>query len=137
VVAAGWPAVMVSHWPGFYFQGEEIGFNIFKTVVARVNRLPNILWMKTSEIAHYWLARALAQVTPSADGCRISSPVPCQRFTLRLSPAQAGRWHVNGRPLREVSGPLHLETDAWAADGEGVVLSFDLEAGETSVQRRP
>ena len=137
VVAAKWPAVMVSHWPGFYFQGEEIGFNIFKTVVARVNRLPNILWMKTSEIACYWLARGLAEATPTADGCRISSPVPCERFTLRLSPAQPGRWHVNGSALREASGPLQLETGAWAADGEDVVLSFDLGAGETTVQRRP
>jgi hypothetical protein len=72
LVAAGCPAVMVSHWPGFYFQGEEIGFNIFKVVVERINQLPNIIWMKTSEIAHYWMAREMVELSAAEDGCLVS-----------------------------------------------------------------
>ena len=36
VIARGEPAIMVCHWPGIYFNGEEVGFNIFKEVVRRL-----------------------------------------------------------------------------------------------------
>ncbi len=133
LIAAGCPAIMVSHWPGFYFQGEEIGFNIFKTVVERLNQLPNILWMKTSEIAHYWMAREMVDIAETADGCTITSPMPCERFTLRLAGAKPGKWAVNGKPLREVAEPLALESGTWAKDGDDIVLAFDLEEGKTTI----
>ncbi len=133
LIAAGCPAVMVSHWPGFYFQGEEIGFNIFKTVVGRLNQLPNIIWMKTSEIARYWMAREMAKIEAAEDGCRIWSPIPCPSFTLRLSRARQADWRVNGKPLREVSDPLSLQPGRWARHGEDIVLAFDLRSGKTTV----
>ena len=37
VIARGEPAILVCHWPGIYFNGEEVGFNIFKEVVARLD----------------------------------------------------------------------------------------------------
>jgi len=135
LAAAGCPAIMVSHWPGFYFEGEEVGFNIFKTVVARINQLPNIVWMKTSEIAHYWMARAMVTITPTEDGCRVSSPVACPNFTLRLSPAHAGDWRVNRAPLHPVSESLKLRPGTWTEKAGDVLLCFDLGAGETSVRR--
>jgi hypothetical protein len=135
VIAAGCPAIMVSHWPGFYFQGEEVGFSIFKTVVERINRLPDVLWMKTSEIARYWMARAMATVEPMAEGCRISSPIACPDFTLRLSPAQPGEWRINGVPLHPVADCPKLRHGAWTSDGDDVVLSLNLERGETTVRR--
>ena len=133
LIAAGCPAIMVSHWPGFYFQGEEVGFNIFKTVVQRLNQLPNILWMKTSEIAHYWMAKAMVDIAGNPDGCTITSPMPCSRFTLRLAGAKPGKWSVNGKPLREVAKPLALESGTWAKNGEDVVVAVDLKEGETRV----
>ncbi len=135
LIAAGCPAIMVSHWPGFYFQGEEIGFSIFKTVVGRVNQLPNILWMKNSEIAHYWIARAMVKIEETANGCKITSAVPCARFTLRLSGAQPGEWVVNRKPLREVAKPLMLEPGTWAREGEDILLAFGLKAGQTTIKR--
>jgi len=134
LIAAGCPAIMVSHWPGFYFQGEEIGFNIFKTVVERINRLPNVLWMKTSEIARYWMAREMVKIEAEEDGWRISSPIACDRFTVRLSGARPGDWRLNGAPLREVRDPLSLRPGCWARDGKGVVAAFDLAAGKTSLE---
>ena len=137
LIAAGCPAIMVSHWPGFYFQGEEIGFNIFKTVVERLNQLPNIIWMKTSEIADYWIARAMASISETAEGVRISSPVACEKFTLRLPNAQPGNWRLDGKPLPRAAGPLSLESGAWTQDGSDIVLAFDLSPGDATVSRAP
>ena len=136
LIAAGCPAIMVSHWPGFYFQGEEVGFNVFKTVVQRLNQLDTILWMKTSEIAHYWMARAMADITDTAEGCEITSPISCARFTLRLSNAPAANWTVNGAPLREVGKLGLLESRTWVKEGEEVVMAFALPAGKTVVARK-
>ena len=135
LITAGCPAIMVSHWPGFYFEGEEVGFNIFKTVVQRLNQLDTILWMKTSEIAHYWMARAMVEIAEAKTGLAITSPMPCARFTLRLSPAPAAKWTVNGAPLREVAKPRLLESGAWVKDGEDVVIAFDLSKGKATVAR--
>ena len=35
VIDRGEPAILVCHWPGIYYNGEEYGFNIFKEVVER------------------------------------------------------------------------------------------------------
>ena len=135
LINAGCPAIMVSHWPGFYFEGEEVGFGIFKTVVERLNQLPNILWMKTSEIADYWIAKAMVDITDTAAGCDRSPPrSPAPRFTLRLAGAQPGKWTVNGEPLREVR---QAASTSRAAPGPRTartcVVAFDLKAGETTV----
>jgi hypothetical protein len=132
LINAGCPAIMVSHWPGFYFEGEEVGFGIFKTVVERLNQLPNILWMKTSEIADYWIAKAMVDITDTATGCEITTAAGCPRFTLRLHKAPSGKWTVNGVPLREVAKPLRLESGTWVKDGEDVVVAFDLAKGKTT-----
>jgi hypothetical protein len=133
VIAAHCPVLMDAHWQGFYFEGEEIGFTTLKTVASRINRLPNVLWMKTSEIARYWMAREMVTLETTADGCRIASPISCEGFTVRLSPARPGRWRVNGTPLREAGDALSLESGTWAADGEDTVVAFDLAAGETTL----
>jgi hypothetical protein len=135
LIAARCPAIMVSHWPGFYFQGEETGFNIFKTVVERINQLSDIIWMKTSEIARYWMARAMVTITPTPDGCRISSPIACPGFTLRLSPAQPGEWRVNGVPMHPVAECDKLKAGAWTSGDGDVILSFDLARGDTTIRR--
>ena len=55
VIDSGEPAVMVCHWPGVYFNGERIGFNILKEVKTRLDqKYDNLVWMKLSEIASYW-----------------------------------------------------------------------------------
>ena len=135
LIAAGCPAVMVSHWPGFYFQGEEIGFNIFNTVVERLNQLPNIIWMKTSEIARYWMTREMVKIEATEEGCRISSPIPCPSFTLRLSHARQADWRVNGAPLRRVPDPLSLEPGCWAQEEQDIVIALELAVGEVTITR--
>jgi hypothetical protein len=135
LIAAGCPAIMVSHWPGFYFQGEEIGFDIFRTVVRRLNQLPSIIWMKTSEIAHYWMARKMVDIGETAEGWAVTSPMPCPNFTIRLPGAGRGKWRVNGKALREVAKTRWLEPGTWVRDGQDVVVAWDLEGGTTSIGR--
>lgn len=36
-LARGLPCILVSHWPGFYFGGEEIGFAVLKAVKRRLD----------------------------------------------------------------------------------------------------
>jgi hypothetical protein len=135
VIAAHCPVLVDAHWPGFYFQGEQLGFNTFKAVVSRINRLRNVLWMKPSEIARYWLAREMAHFEATQDRCRVTSPISCGSFTLRFSPARPGRWWLNDAPLRQVSDVASLQPACWAGDGEDIVVAFDLAPGKTTVRR--
>ena len=111
----------------------DLGFTTLKTVASRINRLPNILWMKTSQIARYWMAREMVSLEATEDGCRIASPIACESFTVRLSPARPGKWQLNGAPLREVGSARSLKSASWAADGEDIVVAFDLAPGETTL----
>jgi hypothetical protein len=89
VIARGEPAIMVCHWPGMYFNGQEIGFGILRNVVKRLHSaFDNLTWMKLSEIARYWAARELTRIErPRPDVLAIQAPFACPRFTLELSPA--------------------------------------------------
>ena len=62
IINRGEPAVMVCLWPGIYFNGEKIRFNIFKTVVDPLEQkyADSIQWMKLSEIASYWGTRNIS-----------------------------------------------------------------------------
>ena len=50
VIARGEPAIMACHWPGIYFNGQEVGFKIFQEVVRRLHAAyDNLIWMKLSD----------------------------------------------------------------------------------------
>ncbi len=85
VIERGEPAILVCHWPGIYFNGQKIGFNIFKQVVKRVHaRYDNLLWMKLSEIARYWAARELTGIRKQDKKIILTAPFAAPRFTIRL-----------------------------------------------------
>ena len=42
VIARGEPAILVCHWPGMYFNGQEVGFKIFQEVVRACTTLTTI-----------------------------------------------------------------------------------------------
>ena len=42
VIAHGEPAILVCHWPGMYFNGQEVGFKIFQEVVSASTTLTTI-----------------------------------------------------------------------------------------------
>jgi len=147
VIDKGEPAVLVCHWPGIYFNGEEIGFNIFKEVVRRIHaRYDNLLWMKLSEISRYWAAKELTQIEKqdfgelSRTGHRVTfnAPFATTRFTVRIktNSSNAPKLVVGGRPvqLRPVKQPLKLETGSWYADGRNVTACFDLPKGKSTLE---
>lgn len=139
VIDKGEPAILVCHWPGIYYNGEELGFNIFKEVVRRIHaRYDNLIWMKLCEIARYWAARELTQIEKEGNRVTFRAPFATKRFTVRI-PANAGRvprMTVNGNPV-SLRGPaklLDIDSGAWHADNRHTTICFDLPKGEAILE---
>lgn len=139
VIDKGEPVIIVCHWPGIYYNGEEIGFNIFKEVVRRLHaRYDNLVWMKLSEIARYWAAKELTVIARQGPGVTFNAPFATTRFTVRIRanlPA-VPKLTIDGHPveLRPVKSPLQLETGTWHVNGRNVTVCFDLPKGKSSLQ---
>jgi hypothetical protein len=141
VIARGEPAILVGHWPGFYFNGEEVGFEIFKSVVERLtSSFASIHWMKLSEIARYWAARELTSIekSPNGQGIALWAPFGCPAFTLEIQTIPRGRPVLvrNGErsPLREVNRRALLEQGTWTSAGGAAIACFELPKGQSSLQ---
>lgn len=134
VIARGEPTILVGHWPGFYFNGREVGFTIFKEVVRRLEaHHPTLLWMKLSEIARYWAARELTRIERTSAGVQFKAPFACPAFTIEMDGAGpvrvVGAGGDTGRPLDEVAGPGQLKTGSWCRVGRRRLVCFDLPRG--------
>ncbi len=133
------PAILVCHWPGIYFNGEEVGFNIFKQVVKRIHaRYDNLIWMKLGEIARYWAAKELTRIEKADSRVTLSAPFATTRFTVRVARELAGapQLMLGGRSveLRPVKKLLQLDSGTWHADGRNVTVCFDLPKGESTLR---
>ena len=138
VIARGEPAIMVCHWPGIYYNGDEVGFNIFKEAVRRLHAHHDaLIWMKLSEIARYWAARELTRIDRREDRVEMRAPFACPGFTIKVKadPESVPRFSAEGReaPLKEVTRPLRLAPGTWLREGEHVTLCFDLPRGPSLV----
>jgi hypothetical protein len=139
VIDKGEPAILVCHWPGIYFNGQEIGFNIFKEVVKRIHsRYDNLLWMKLSEISRYWAAKELTQIEKQDTLITFNAPFAAMRFTVqtKTNSQKAPQLVVDGKPvqLRKVQNPLQLKTGTFHTDAQNVTVCFDLPKGKSSLQ---
>ncbi len=139
VIEKSEPAVMVCHWPGIYFNGEEAGFDILKEVVKRLHsRYNHLIWMNLSEISRYWAAKELTQI--SRDGARIivKAPFACPRFTLRLSGLSSAPPRLTGLDtpvaLRKAGSPLDLQSGSWYSNEKNTFVCFDLPKGTTKLE---
>ncbi|MEZ4728289.1 MAG: hypothetical protein R3E79_14240 [Caldilineaceae bacterium] len=139
VLARELPCILVSHWPGFYFGGDEVGFAVLKEVKRRLDAYDpdgsKTRWMKTSEIGHYWMARQLSdiQVTPHGEGrwqIVIDTNFPTDNFTLALG-ARLQCVQVNGQELREVQSRQTLATSTFFVQQQETAVVFDLSQGST------
>lgn len=134
------PAVMLCHWPGMYCQGSEAGFQAFQRVVlALADRFADqTRWMKVSEIARYWTAKELTQVSLDGDTASLSAPFACEDFTMRLkvrAPKGVAVAHGKDRvELQRVDNPTALRAGRWCRDEDSVLACFDLARGESTVQ---
>ncbi len=137
------PAIMLCHWPGIYCNGEEIGFEIFKKAVTRVNQgfRDRILWMKLSEIARYWAAKELTTVTAQAGGgFSLKAPFAAKAFTASLAleaneaPTLGFGEKKETVSLREVGKPTDLVSGTWVREATGhATVCFDLPKGATRI----
>ncbi len=139
VIEKGEPAIIVCHWPGVYFNGEEIGFNIFKEVVRRLHaRYDNLLWMKQSEIARYWAARELTQIEKQGGRITFKAPFATTRFTIQVPAGSGGapKLTVDNRrvELRQVKAILKLESQSWRRGDGNVTICFDLPKGSSTIE---
>ena len=139
VIARGEPAIMVSHWPGMYFNGQEVGFRILQTVVRRLHATyDNLIWMKLSEIARYWAARTLTAINRRGNRISFQAPFACPAFTVRVRVRAVGqpRLVAAGKvtPLRRVARPLQLASGCWTSAGSGIIACFDLPKGTSHLE---
>ena len=138
VIESGEPAIMVCHWPGIYFNGEHVGFNILKEVKKRLDRkYNNLIWMKLSEIARYWAARELTTITPGNAGIAFKAPFSAPGFTLKLnSRIRNPQLRIDGKEpktLTMVKDQKEIKSGTWYSDKTGSVLCFDLVKGGSSL----
>jgi hypothetical protein len=144
VIRRGEPAILVCHWPGIYFNGDRVGFNIFNEVVMRLHeRYDNLLLMKNSEIARYWAAKELTTISRAGNQITLSAPFATKRFTLSITVAEsAAIKRVSHGPagsdvrsdLKEISDPLKLVPGTWCREKDGVVTCFDLGKGKLTLE---
>jgi hypothetical protein len=138
VIESGDPAIMVCHWPGIYFNGEHLGFNILKEVKKRLDqKYNNLIWMKLSEIARYWAARELTTITPGSHKIDLQAPFSTPGFTIKLdsrvTKAQLKTGGKESKPLLQVKDSKDLKSGTWVSDKRGTILCFDLEKGSCEV----
>ncbi len=133
------PCVMVGHWPGFYFNGEKSGFDVLKTVKTRLDYLDpdgtKTIWMKTSEIGHYWMARELSKIIVNRDQSEIivSTQFPTANFTIVIDTPLNGL-KINGGEIRRVNSLRDFQRDTFLVEGKETKIAFDLEIGETTLE---
>ncbi|MGH7128245.1 MAG: hypothetical protein ACREIV_06735, partial [Planctomycetaceae bacterium] len=134
VIDKGEPAVLVCHWPGIYYNGEEIGFNIFKEAVRRVHaRYDHLQWMKLSEIARYWAAKTLTRIERQPGAITFTAPYACPDFTVKVPSMGRAvpRLTADGTmtAFESVRRALDLKAGRYFVDEHATTLCFDLPKG--------
>jgi len=138
VIERGEPALMLAHWTGVYWNGEELGFRILQEVVRRLHaRFDHLVWMKLSEVARYWAARELTQIERNGERLVLRAPFACDNFTLRFAT------NANGQPrfqngadvvaLKEVLKPLDLQSGTWCREGQNMTVCVSLPQGDSQL----
>lgn len=139
VIDKGEPAILVCHWPGIYFNGQEVGFQIFQEVVRRLHaRYDHLIWMKLSEIARYWAAKELTRITRQGDRIVLDAPFAAPRFTVRVKNAGPRPPSVSlgttSAALESASNRLSLKSGSWHQAAGDVTISFDLPKGRSVIE---
>ena len=137
VIERGEPAIMVAHWTGIYWNGQELGFKIFQEVVRRLEaKFDNLLWMKPSEVSRYWAAKELTRIEKVGEVIVLNAPFAAPHFTMRVA-SQTGaapKLTNNGSSilLKEVSKQLELKSGTWFREPKGVIACFGLPKGRSA-----
>jgi hypothetical protein len=135
------PAVMVCHWPGIYFNGQEVGFNILKEIVKRLHaKYDDLHWMNLGELSRYWAAKELTALS-RIDEHRVDlrAPFACSNFTLSIqAPPEMRPLRVvhDGKPtnLEPTSAKLKLKSNNYHRAGDSLLVCFDLPKGTSRLE---
>ncbi len=137
VIDSGEPAIFICHWPGIYYNGEKLGFTIFKTVVNRLHeKYDNLIWMKLTDIARYWAVKELATLTWQNDALVIESPFSTSSFTLEVTGDHQSPILAQGSkriPLKQVEEKGLLEENCYVRTGTSTLMCMDLPAGKSMI----
>lgn len=134
------PAVMLCHWPGMYCNGDLDGFRDFQRVVKSLDQRygDTTIWMKISEIARYWAAKELTEISTTHDAIHFRAPFACPAFTIRARGPLAGKVQLTAdgetNVCKQVSARKFLEPATWAADRESLWVCFDLPRGDSRLR---
>jgi hypothetical protein len=138
VIQRGEPALMLAHWTGIYWNGQELGFKIFQEVVRRLQaKFDHLVWMKLSEVSRYWAAKELTRIEQEGNRVTFRAPFACALFTVRVAGANANpKLTIQERPvaLKEVKRALDLQGGGWVREAAGVTVCFDLPKGESRLE---
>lgn len=137
VIEKGEPAIMVCHWPGIYYNGDKLGFNILKTVVQRLHqKYDHLLWMKNSEIARYWAAKKLTEVSIKGKDIELYAPFATPHFTLKIN-KRVKAISVTSRgetiSLTPIASSKLLKDGHFSVDGGSTLLAIPLKTGITTL----
>lgn len=135
VLAKERPCVLVGHWPCFY-ANEQVGFKVLKEVKRRLDAYDpdgtKTLWMKNSEIGHYWMARELSELWVEEDASRrectihVTTKFPTDNFTLAIRDRAAQRVQMNGTDLRQVKTRRDFRSGVFLVEGRETFVAFKL-----------
>jgi hypothetical protein len=143
LINAGDPAILISHWQGFYglHNDDRRGFRTLKTVVRRLRDLDprgeRTRWRKCSEIATYACAREMAEVTAQANTIQLDLPVLCRELTLRITDVEVADVSVDGAPLRAASSRAAFESGTFLREGDATLVALDPSSRQTVVTVNP
>ncbi len=109
LIEARQPAVLCSHWQGFYGMHNEdrAGYRAFQTVVRRLRerdpRGEYTRWRKCSEITDYACMREMAHMEVADGVIELDLPVRVPELTLCLEGEEIRAISVEGEALERVS----------------------------------
>lgn len=139
VIESGEPAIMVCHWPGLYYNGKKIGFNILKEIKRRLDqKYDSLIWMKLGEIARYWAAKELTKISLENDKITLYSPFSAEGFTLRITNLKVNPPFLitsnnQKRPLERVKTRNDLKEFTWYSDKKESFICLNLIKGSSTI----
>jgi hypothetical protein len=140
LIDAGDPAILCSHWQGFYglHNDDRRGFRTLQTVVQRLKERDPLSertqWRKCSEIARYACAREMAEVRTSDQAIRLDLPLQAPALTLQLRDVEVDAVSVDGTPLTRGSSRAAFGIGTFFSEGDVTWVAFDPRQRQTTVE---
>jgi hypothetical protein len=139
--------ITVCHWQSIFSDGTRAGLLALDEAYARLARHvgPRLLWVTTSEIAHYQAATAACEITSrKVDGgveIELDAAIPCPNFTFSVVLPGDTSWNCVEVTREEGAGQsaetfaqVHDETVlldpwTWRRERAGIALCVPLQRG--------